>query len=69
MGRNGNRKTFMAPRKGVETDKRSPTIMIDDSYRGASKSVAARFYPMLSGHAMTAVFLTERWGWLESVRC
>ena len=37
--------------------------------RTARKSVAARFFQSLSGHAMIAPFLKERWGWTETDRC
>ena len=37
--------------------------------RTAKKGVAARFFQLLSGHAMTAPFLRERWGWMDTDRC
>ena len=37
--------------------------------RGVTKRVAARFFQLLSGHAMTAPFLKDRWGWMDSDRC
>ena len=35
---------------------------IRPALRRATKSVAAKFFQLLSGHAMTAPFLEERWG-------
>ena len=37
--------------------------------RKAGKSVASRFFQLLSGHAMIAPFLKDRWGWTDSDRC
>ena len=31
--------------------------------------MAARFYQMLSGHAMSATFLKDKWGWVDSEMC
>ena len=33
------------------------------------KRVAARFFQLLSGHAMTAPVLKEGWGWTETDQC
>ena len=35
----------------------------------APKGVAARFFQLLSGHAVTAPFLEERWGWIDTDIC
>ena len=37
--------------------------------RRARKGVASRFFQLLSGHAMIAPFLKEKWGWTDSDRC
>ena len=37
--------------------------------RHDSKGVAARFFQLMSGQAMTAPFLKERWGWTISDVC
>ena len=53
--RNAGRRSFQLPaatsRPGIR-----PRL------RGASKSIAARFFQLLSGHALIAPFLKERWG-------
>ena len=35
----------------------------------AKKRVASRFFQLLSGHAMIAPFLKERWGWTDTDKC
>ena len=35
----------------------------------AGKGVASRFFQLLSGHAMIAPFLKEKWRWTDSDRC
>ena len=40
-----------------------------DSNSGRPPRVASRFPMLLSGHAMMAVFLKERWGWTDPDRC
>ena len=37
--------------------------------RKAKKGVASRFFQLLSGHAMIAPFLKEKWKWTDSDRC
>ena len=37
--------------------------------RKAGKRVASRFFQLLSGHAMIAPFLKDRWGWTNTDRC
>ena len=37
--------------------------------RGVEKRVASVFFQLLSGHAMIAPFLKEKWGWIDSDRC
>ena len=37
--------------------------------RKTRKSVAARYFQLLSGHAMIAPFLKDRWGWTDSDKC
>ena len=35
----------------------------------AGKRVAARYFQLLSGHAIIAPFLKDRWGWTNTDRC
>ena len=42
---------------------------IRPALRGARKSVAARFYQLMSGHVMIAPFLRDRWGWIDTDKC
>ena len=37
--------------------------------RKIGKGVASRFFQLLSGHAMIAPFLKEKWGWTDSDKC
>ena len=37
--------------------------------RGTRKGVTSRFFQLLSGHAMIAPFLKDRWGWTETDSC
>ena len=37
--------------------------------RKAKKGVASRFFQLLSGHAMTAPFLKDKWRWTDSDQC
>ena len=37
--------------------------------RLSRKGVASRFFQLLSGHAMIAPFLKDRWGWTDTDRC
>ena len=37
--------------------------------REVSKRVVARFFQLLSGHAMIAPFLKDRWGWTDTDVC
>lgn len=60
--RGADRRTFQLP-----TDRSRPRIR--PQLRGAPKRVASRFYQLLSGHAMIAPFLNDRWGWVDSSRC
>lgn len=61
--RGGNSRVFRDHRRGERTgtmDKGKP--MIRKERRRAPKAVAARFYQLLSGHAMTTIFLRDKWG-------
>ena len=60
--RNGGRRTFHLP-----TARSRPGIL--PQLRRVSKGLAARFFQLLSGHAMTAPFLKNRWGWTDSDTC
>ena len=42
---------------------------IRPALRRARKGVAARSFQLLSGHAMIAPFLKDRWGWTETDTC
>ena len=37
--------------------------------RTTRKGVVSRFFQLLSGHAMIAPFLKDRWGWIDSDEC
>ena len=37
--------------------------------RKTRKDVAARYFQLLSGHAMIAPFLNDKWGWTDSDEC
>ena len=37
--------------------------------RSAPKEVVSRFFQLASGHAMTAPFIKEKFGWIESDIC
>ena len=37
--------------------------------RTTRKGAAARFFQLLSGHAMVASYLKERWGWIDTDKC
>ena len=37
--------------------------------RATRKGAAARFFQLLSRHAMTAPYLKEMWGWVDTDRC
>ena len=60
--RNAGRRTFR-----LSTASSRPNLR--PRLRRAAKSVAARFFQLLSGHAMMAPFLREKWGWTDSDRC
>lgn len=34
-----------------------------------TKTIAERFYQLLSGHGMAAPFLKDKWKWVDSGRC
>lgn len=59
--RNAGRRTFR-----LSTASSRPNLR--PRLRRAAKSVAARFFQLLSGHAMMAAFLREKWGWTDSDR-
>ena len=60
--RNSGRRSFRLP-----TARSRPGIR--PLLRRARKGVAAKFFQLLSGHAMIAPSLKERWGWTESDVC
>ena len=60
--RNAGRRSFRLP-----TARSRPVIR--PLLRKAPKGVAARFFQLLSGHAMIAPFLKEKWRWTESDVC
>ena len=37
--------------------------------RAVGKRVASRYFQLLSGHAMIAPFLKDKWGWIDEDRC
>ena len=61
-GKNGGRGAFVGPDKRARPRIRAPL-------RKTEKGVAARFFQLLSGHAMIAPFLKDRWGWTDSDAC
>ena len=42
---------------------------IPKSLQGTSRELASRFFQLASGHAMIALFLKEKFGWVESDLC
>lgn len=60
--RDGQARVFRAPDAGARPG-------IRQQPRADPKAVTARFYQILSGHAMTAVFVKEKWGWTDSDQC
>ena len=60
--RGGGRGAFLGPDRGAR-----PRIRA--LLRGARKRVASRYFQLLSGHALTAPFLKDRWGWTDSDAC
>ena len=48
---------------------RLSTASTRSQLRRVTKRVAARFFQLLSGHAVIAPFLKERCGWTDSDRC
>ena len=60
--RDGGRGAYRGPDRGARPRIRAPL-------RRTRKAVAARFFQLLSGHAMIAPFLKDRWGWLDSEEC
>ena len=61
-GCKGGRGAFEKPRGGARP-------RIRPLLRTTRKSVAARYFQLLSGHAMIAPFLKDRWGWTDTDRC
>ena len=64
VGENGGKKrgAFKGPDR-----RRGPRIR--EPLRRARKRTASIFYQMLSGHAMIAPFLKEKWGWIDTDQC
>ena len=62
VGRDPDRGAYALPSRGARPG-------IRPALRRAKKSVAARFFQLLSGHAMIAPFLRDRWGWTDTDRC
>ena len=57
-----DRGAFCGPRAGARPRIRGPL-------RRVEKRVASVFFQLLSGHAMIAPFLKEKWGWIDSDKC
>ena len=60
--RDGGRGAFVGPDRGAKP--RIRTLL-----RTTRKGVASRCFQLLSGHAMIAPFLKNRWGWTDSDAC
>ena len=60
--RGRDRGAFTGPDRGARP--RIRTLL-----RTTRKGVASRFFQLLSGHAMIAPFLKDRWGWTDSDEC
>ena len=58
----GRRGAYTGPDRGARP--RIRTLL-----RKTRKGVASRFFPLLSGHALIAPFLKDRWGWTDSDEC
>ena len=56
-------------RGAFEIPGRTAVPRIRPPLRTTRKRVASRYYQLLSGHAMIAPFLKERWGWIDTDRC
>ena len=55
-------RSFLVPEMGTRP-------RIPSGLRQASKELASLFFQLSSGHAMTAPFLKEKFGWVESDGC
>ena len=55
---------YVTHRKRGENVHRIPDIL-----RKTPKALASRFFQLASGHALTAPFLKEKFGWIESDMC
>ena len=65
--RGGERRgAFVGPRRGPD---RRARPRIRALLRRTGKGVASRYFQLLSGHAMIAPFLKDRWGWTDSDTC
>ena len=62
MKKKGGRGAFVGPDRGAKP--RIRTLL-----RKTRKGVASRYFQLLSGHAMIAPFLKDRWGWTDSDAC
>ena len=60
--RGAGRRPYRIPREGEVP--RIPTAL-----RGARKELASRYFQLASGHAITAPFLKDKFGWVESDQC
>ena len=56
-------------RGAFETPGRAAVPRIRPLLRTTRKRVASRYYQLLSGHAMIAPFLKEKWGWTDTDSC
>ena len=56
------RRPYRIPREGMVP--RTPTVL-----GRTEKSLAARFFQLASGHSMTAPFLRDKFGWVDSDQC
>ena len=52
-----------------EVPGRGSRLRIRPLLRTTRKKVASRYFQLLSGHAMIAPFLRDRWGWTDTDRC
>lgn len=60
--RNVGRRVFRLPAP-------SPRPGVRPQFRGVPKRIAARYFQLLSGHAVVAPFLKEKWGWIDRDMC
>ena len=69
MGKNNDNGNGSGKRGAYREPGREARPRIRRELRKARKGVASRFFQLLSGHAMIAPFLKEKWKWTDSDRC